>query len=239
MIHEQSPRTLTEIGQAWSPWPGQILNTRKHELFVRSVGEPNSPPALFVHGLGGSSSNWTDLMGLLSGRLFAYAMDLPGFGRSEPPSNFGYTLDEHAESVVELISSWESGPVHLFGHSMGGAIATRVAAENPGLVRTLNLISPALPTLRPRGNNALVGALAVPGLGTRLMTRLRRRPPDELVVDLMKRIVYDVSQAPTPRIKAAVKELEQMRGHSWGDEALIQSTRGLISAYLTRGNRSL
>ena len=41
-------------------------------------------PALYVHGLGGSSQNWTDLAGLLADRLDGQAIDLPGFGRSEP-----------------------------------------------------------------------------------------------------------------------------------------------------------
>ena len=239
MIQEQSPCLLPESEETWPPWPGETVDTGEFKLFVRSVGEPDSPPAVFVHGLGGSSSNWTDLIGLLSGHLHARALDLPGFGRSEPPPGFHYTLDEHTEAVAGLISSWGRGPVHLFGNSMGGAIATRFAAENPELVRTLTLISPALPTLRPHGNNALVGALAVPGIGARLMSRLRRLPADELVMEVMNRVVYDVSQAPARRREAAIQELEQMRSHSWGDEALIQSTRGLISAYLARGPRSL
>ena len=239
MIQKQSSWLLPEAGETWPPWPGEPVDTGKFELFVRSVGEPHSPPALFVHGLGGSSSNWTNLMGLLSGRFHARAVDLPGFGCSEPPPGFRYTLDEHVEAVVGLISSSGGDPVHLFGNSMGGAIATRIAAENPELVRALTLISPALPTLRPYGNNALVGALAVPGLGTRLMARLHHQPADELIADVMNRVVYDAGQAPARRTEEAIQELEQMRNHSWGDEALIQSTRGLISVYLVRGPRSL
>ena len=239
MTQEQSLRLLPEAEEIWPPWPGEAVDTGKYALFVRSAGDSDSPPALFVPGLGGSSNNWTDLMGLLSGRLHARAVDLPGFGRSEPPPEFHYTLDEHAEAVVELISSWGCGPVHLFGNSMGGAIATRIVAENPELVRTLTLISPALPTLRPHGDNAILGALAVPGLGPRLTSRLYRQTAEKLVANQMARVFYDASRAPARRVEGAIRELEQTLKYSWTEEAFIKSTRGLISAYLTRGPRSL
>ena len=231
-----------EAGKFRPPEPeetGGFVKAGPYELFVRTAGDPGSPPALFVHGLGGSSGNWATLMRLLSGRLYARALDLPGFGRSGPPEDFGYTLDEHAEAVVELASHRADSPVHLFGHSLGGAVATRVAAENPDLVCTLTLISPALPTLRPRGNNALVGLLAVPGIGQRLMDRAHQMPADRLVSDLMERVLYDASRAPAERVEETIRELEQTRTHSWAEAAVVGSTRGLIQAYLTRGCRSL
>lgn len=239
MMQEQSPWQLPEPEEPWSPWPGSFVENGGYELFARSVGEPGSPPAVFVHGLGGSSQNWTDLMGLLSGRVHARAVDLPGFGFSEPPQGFRYTLDDHAAAIVDFISAGGRYPVHLFGNSMGGAVATRVAAENPGLVQTLTLISPALPTLRPHGDNALVGMLAIPGFGPRLVSRLRRQPAEELVASQMARVFYDTSKAPAVRVEEAVRELEQMLDNDWTEEAFIESTQGLISAYITRGPRSL
>ena len=53
-------------------------------------------------------------------------------------------------SVISLIEQRGNWPVHLIGNSLGGAVSTRVAARRPDLVRTLTLISPALPDLRPR-----------------------------------------------------------------------------------------
>lgn len=238
MIDERSPLTSPATGGPRPPWPGEITEVGDYELFVRSAGEPSAPPAVLVHGLGGSSTNWTDLMGLLSEQTCARALDLPGFGLSEPPPGIGYTLDDHASAVVSFVRSRRRGPVHLFGHSLGGAVATRVAAENPELVQRLTLVGPALPTLRPRGDNALVGMLAMPGIGARVTSRLRRLPAEELITNQMHRVFYDVGRAPAQRVEAA-RELEQMLGRSWTKEALTRSTRGLISAYLTRGPRSL
>jgi pimeloyl-ACP methyl ester carboxylesterase len=67
-------------------WPGRLVSTGDHEVFVRSapVPESDAEPALFVHGLEGSSRNWTDLMDVLRTRLACDALDLPGFGDSPP-----------------------------------------------------------------------------------------------------------------------------------------------------------
>src|SRR5215469_1862722 len=70
------------------PWPGALVQTAAADVFVRSGPDrAGSEPAVFVHGLGGSALNWTDLMGQLSDAtedpaLAAEALDLPGFGFS-------------------------------------------------------------------------------------------------------------------------------------------------------------
>src|SRR5207248_2565633 len=76
------------------------------------------------------------------------APDLPGFGYSEPEKGFDFTLEAHADVVARHVEA-VGAPVHLFGNSMGGAIALLVAAQRPELVKTLTLISPAVPDRRP------------------------------------------------------------------------------------------
>ena len=66
-----------------APWPGEQVQVGGRTLFVRRAGAAGAEPAVFVHGLGGASTNWTDLMFLLRGRYDCWAPDLPGFGRSE------------------------------------------------------------------------------------------------------------------------------------------------------------
>jgi pimeloyl-ACP methyl ester carboxylesterase len=148
-------------------WPGELVALDTGEVFVRRAPAPEgAEPALFVHGLGGSSTNWTDLMDLLrkppadrpDGPVLASeALDLPGFGFSPAPANSGpggrtgvYSVDAMARTVCDLIEKRRNWPVHLTGNSMGGAVCVRVAARRPDLVRTLTLIAPALPDLRPR-----------------------------------------------------------------------------------------
>ncbi len=119
-------------------------------------GPGTAEPAVFVHGLGGSATNWTDLMDLLASgpqpapALAGEAVDLPGFGFSPAPADGDYSIDAKARAVIEFIEQRRRWPVHLIGNSLGGSVAVRVAGRRADLVKTLTLISPALPDLRPR-----------------------------------------------------------------------------------------
>src|SRR6185436_17795885 len=61
-----------------------------------------------------------------------------------------YSISAMAARVIRWIEHGGRAPVHLFGNSMGGAVTIRVAGTRPDLVRTLTLISPAMPFLDPR-----------------------------------------------------------------------------------------
>src|SRR6476646_6433962 len=64
------------------PWPGATVSVGRYHLFVRATpGAPDAESALYIHGLRGSSTNWTDLAGVLSPWLAGESLDLPGFGR--------------------------------------------------------------------------------------------------------------------------------------------------------------
>ena len=94
--------------------------------------DPDAEPALYVHGLGGASTNFTDLADLLSPWLDGHAIDLPGFGRSGPPPRRDYSIAAHTRLVIDYLEQSGRGPVHLVGNSMGGAISIQVAARRPG-----------------------------------------------------------------------------------------------------------
>src|SRR3954453_18636967 len=106
--------------------PGITLTTRS-----RPPRREGLPPALYVHGLGGSSQNWSALMALLDDHVDGEAVDLPGFGDSPPPDDGDYSVTGHARAVIRYLDAAGRGPVHLFGNSMGGAGAPPVGAGPP------------------------------------------------------------------------------------------------------------
>ena len=103
-------------------------------------------PVVFVHGLGSASTvafRPAAVEPALVGRRLLL-VDLLGFGHSERPERWGYTLDEHADSVAALLDAAGLRSVCLVGHSMGGAVAILLAARRPELVASLLVAEPNL-----------------------------------------------------------------------------------------------
>src|SRR6476661_334694 len=67
-------------------------------------GPLGSTPAWYVHGLGGSSTDWTRLAAVLASRATGYSLDLPGSGRSDPPPAGRYSPSRSEEHTSELQS---------------------------------------------------------------------------------------------------------------------------------------
>ncbi len=227
------------------PWPGEVVQTSAGHVFVRSGPDrAGSEPAVFVHGLGGSALNWTDLMGLLSdptaeAPLAAEALDLPGFGFSPPPAEGDYSLDARVAAVTALIDKRGYGPVHLIGNSLGGAVSTRVAARRPDLVKTLTLISPALPDLRPRPLPLRLAIVAMPGVGRWLVTRMQSIPPERRAETSIAELYGDPNRIRPERRAEAIAELIRRDGLGYSVDALLGSARSLLTEYARPGPGSL
>jgi pimeloyl-ACP methyl ester carboxylesterase len=192
-----------------------------------------------IHGLGGSATNWTDLMGLLQDRVESAAPDLAGFGWSPPPPGGDYSLTAHARAVVDFIEADRRGPVHLLGNSLGGTVSMLVASRRPDLVRTLTLVSPALPVLRPRASNAHLPALAAPWVGQRLARRLGRFPVEARVRATLALCFADPARVPPQRVAEAIEEADRRARLDHESDAMLASLRSLLSSYLRRRPLSL
>jgi pimeloyl-ACP methyl ester carboxylesterase len=229
-------------------WAAEAVQLPGCTLSVRSAPDLDSAsltsagsaaklePAVMVHGLGGSALNWTDLMALLGDRLATRAPDLPGFGFSPPPDDGDYSLAGHARSVAALIERDGRGPVHLFGNSLGGAVSVVVAATRPDLVRSLVLVSPALPDFRPGRWRSQVALLSVPGLGRALSRRLAGMSPQQRVEGLLDLVYADSSSVPPERVAQAVVEVERRAALPYAVDAMAASTRGLVNSFFFTGS---
>lgn len=130
-------------------------------------------PALFLPGLGAPAASWTDFGELLRPYCDGQALDWPGFGRSRNAGG-SYSVKSHTAFVSQWIEQSGRQPVHLFGSSLGGMVAIRVAAERPDLLRSLTLLSPALPCVNGAGHARYLPALLLPGAAALLQRRLAR-----------------------------------------------------------------
>jgi pyruvate dehydrogenase E2 component (dihydrolipoamide acetyltransferase) len=100
---------------------------------------------LFLHGFGGDCGNWMFVQSDLAGSFRTIALDLPGHGGSTKALPGSGTLDDLVSLVGTFITERGLGPVHLVGHSFGGALAHNLAASARESVRSLTLIAPLLP----------------------------------------------------------------------------------------------
>lgn len=229
-------------------WPGRLVDLPAGQVYVRSApAVAGAEPAIFIHGLGGASTNWTDLIDLLSrpvqGQpaapvLACAAIDLPGFG-SSPPASGDYSINAHATAVIQLIEEQGLGPVHLIGNSLGGAVSTRVAARRPDLVRTLVLVSPALPDLRPRPLPMRLALAAIPAVGPVIMSGLRRLPAESRTDRALRDVYTDPAIVHPTRRREEIAEILRRDTLIYADQALIMTARSLVSEYFKVGRRSL
>lgn len=214
--------------------PGLELAVR-----VRPPVRTDLPPALFVHGLGGSSQNWSDLMERLADTVDGEALDLPGFGWSPPPADRDYSVTAFARVVIRHLDAAGRGPVHLFGNSLGGAVSTRVAAVRPDLVRTLTLVSPALPELRVQKSAVPTALLAVPGMAA-LLGRVAQGLTAEQRTRGVTELCYgDPSRVTSEGFRNAVEEMERRMALPYFWESLTRSSRGIVDAYTLGGQHGL
>lgn len=213
--------------------PGMTLAVRR-----RAATRDDLEPALFVHGLGGSSRNWSALMERLAGDVECEAVDLPGFGASPPPDHRRYTPAAHARAVVRCLEESRRAPVHLVGNSLGAAAATRVAALRPDLVRTLTLISPALPELRPQRTVLPTAILAAPGMASLLRRLGSDQPPQQRSRSVLRLIYGDPSRITPEEFSGAAAELERRQALPWFYESLALSARGLVNSYTLSGQHA-
>jgi pimeloyl-ACP methyl ester carboxylesterase len=223
-------------------WPGRLISLGDYEVYLRSVprasAEKTAEPALCVHGLEGSSRNWTDLMDLLRPRLDADAVDLPGFGDSPPRPDGRYSIAAMAQTITKVIEQRNRGPVHLIGNSLSGSSCVKVAAAHPELIRSLTLVSPALPDSRPRMDLLRFPLMCVPGVGTRLISQFRLLPPERRVADVIWNCFSDPQRFAPERFAAEVAELIRRDTFAWPPDALVGSARALTADYFRVGRRS-
>jgi pimeloyl-ACP methyl ester carboxylesterase len=127
-----------------------------YRVHYYALGPAEGPVAVLVHGLGGRAEDWDKLTPyLVKAGYRVYLPDLPGFGHSEKPANFSYSVADEAKIVVGFFDALGLKQVDLGGWSMGGWIVQLVAAEHPDRVRRLMLFDSAGLYVKPDWDTSL------------------------------------------------------------------------------------
>ena len=100
-----------------------------YRIACTTAGSSSNPPILLIHGLMSHRGVWTRTLETLKDHFFCVTFDLPGFGESDKPRDGDYSIACQAERSVQVADHFGFGAFSVIGHSMGGQIATYMAAS--------------------------------------------------------------------------------------------------------------
>ncbi len=170
------------LGVHWAVWElvppvpgkdlvsnGTFITVDGMEVHVDHKGAAGTP-VILIHGYTSNLYTWRFNMDkLAAGGLSVWSLDLPGFGYTDKPKDFGYTLTDYADFVADFMDAAGITKATLVGNSMGGSIAMMTALAHPDRVEKLVLIDSAgYP--REEGGFLVFRLMGYPVIGEALMS---------------------------------------------------------------------
>lgn len=122
---------------------GLELVGKKH-LHVKRSGTKSGPPAIFIHGLGGSTEYWRPLIGLTGLKAYdCILFDLEGHGLSPTTPTSRLSIESFAADLQAIcLQNGITSGLTLVTQSLGCLVALKYAQDNPGVVSKLVLLEP-------------------------------------------------------------------------------------------------
>jgi pimeloyl-ACP methyl ester carboxylesterase len=136
------PATLLAVAAA----PGaRIITADGVQSVVAEAGDPQDPALLLIHGFGGSTFGYRDVMAPLAARGWhVIAIDLPGFGLSEKSWGRDYSHKAQATFALAVLDQLKVDRAVVLGHSMGGNVISWMLALAPERIAGLAYIDAAV-----------------------------------------------------------------------------------------------
>jgi len=99
-------------------------------IYYQMFGEKK--PIILLHGWGTNSNTFYDLINYIKNDYLVYAIDLPGFGKSNEPKK-PYSLNDYVDFLEEFIKALQIEKPVILGHSFGGRIAIKYASKSSNI----------------------------------------------------------------------------------------------------------
>lgn len=159
-------------------------------LHYHEAGDPEKSTVVMLHGGGPGASAWSNFgrnIPVFAEDFHTIAVDQPGFGQSDKPTEHGQYFTHSASALRELFDELGIERAHLLGNSLGGGTAVRFALDHPDRAGRLVLMGPgglSLNVFAPdptEGVRKLSAFAAPPG------------PSKEKLADFLRTMVHDQS----------------------------------------------
>jgi pimeloyl-ACP methyl ester carboxylesterase len=128
---------------------GGVVGTERLDVHYKEAGT-GEPGVVLLHGFGGSTFSWRDVLPGLAREQWVVAFDRPGFGLTSRPlpgewsGDSPYSMESQVALTVEMMDELGLEQAVLVGHSAGAAVALQTALAHPERVKALVLVAPAV-----------------------------------------------------------------------------------------------
>ena len=160
----------------------KTISLEHGDIHYHDVGQ--GPCLLLIHGSGPGVTGWANYQGNLeffAAKFRCLVIDLPGYGKSDPIA--GEPVSGCVTACLNFLKALEISSVHLIGNSLGGIVASHIAATEQDLVKSFTTI----------GGIGLNIFTAFPGEGLNLLTAFTEEPNKKTITAWLKSMVYDPS----------------------------------------------
>ena len=134
------------------------------EIHVCQDGPRDAPALLLIHGTAASLRSWDPMVPLLTGSHHVIRIDLLGCGQSARPDGASYAVPDQARRTGAALDRLGVKHAVVIGHSSGGAVATALAEQRPGLVTAHVLINTGPRMAACIANETAIGSARLPDL---------------------------------------------------------------------------
>jgi pimeloyl-ACP methyl ester carboxylesterase len=222
---------------------GAFMAHRGHQVFWREAGPPQAPVLLLIHGFPTSSWDWEAIWPTLSQHYRLLAVDMMGFGFSDKPADYDYSILDQADIHDALLALCAVREFHILAHDYGDSVAQELIARDqelkPGKTRPRLLSATLLngglfpETHRPLLIQKLllspIGPMLARGMNRAKLGRSLRRifgkatPPSEaLLQGFWELVSHNQGQRAVPRLISYIPERRLRRARWVGG---LQTTR--------------
>ena len=197
-------------------------------------GSAGGPTFVCVHGLGGSHLNWAAVAAGLARKGRVIAMDLAGFGLTEPGDR-GTSVGANWRLLHGFIEVLRLPPAILVGNSMGGMLSLIEAAHSPERVEGLALVDAAFPrakAVRGQPNPRVAAAFALYSSNRAgrwvVEERAKRLGPEGLVRETLRLCAADPSSIDPALVAAHVELARQRMTFEYAAPAFLSAARSIF-----------
>lgn len=137
---------MSDLPPALAAWMsrGRMMNVFGRDVFVLVEGPENTEPILLLHGFPSSSYDFHLALPVLSAGRRVIVHDHLGFGLSDKPRDYSYSLIEQAEVALEVWRSLGITRGHIVAHDYGTSVATEILARRARGHRPVDIASVTL-----------------------------------------------------------------------------------------------